>query len=366
LFDWLESLFPIWCNLTPEMVAVSTELAMAELLRSGCTTTSDHLYIYPGDCRIDDSIDAAARVGMRFHASRGSMSLGQSKGGLPPDTLVEDEDYIMKDCQRVIRRFHDPARYSMIRIALAPCSPYTVSEDLMRETAALARATGTRLHTHLAESQRDVAYSRDRYGLTPTEYVERLGWVGKDVWHAHCVHIDKPGIDLFARTGTGVAHCPCSNMRLGSGIAPVRQMLERGVPVGLGVDGSASSDAGNLVSEARQAMLLQRVICGADALTARQALEIATLGGARVLGRDDIGTLAPGMAADLAAFDLRRIEYSGARHDPAAALVFCGPTPSAYTMVNGRFLIRGGAFVSIDAGPLIKRHGELSTALMTA
>lgn len=366
LFGWLESLFPIWCNLNPEMVAVSTELAMAELLRSGCTTTSDHLYIYPGDCRLDDSIDAAARVGMRFHASRGSMSLGQSKGGLPPDVLVEDEDHIMKDCQRVIRRFHDPARYSMIRIALAPCSPYTVSEDLMRETAVLARATGTRLHTHIAESDKDVAYSRDRFGLTPTEYVERLGWVGQDVWHAHCVHIDEPGIDLFARTGTGVAHCPCSNMRLGSGVAPVRRMLDRGVPVGLGVDGSASSDAGNMVSEARQAMLLQRVIGGADALTAREALDMATRGGARVLGRDDIGSLAPGMAADLAAFDLRRIEYSGARHDPAAALVFCGPTPSAYTMVNGRFLIRDGAFTSIDAASLIKRHGELSTALMTA
>lgn len=366
LFGWLESLFPIWCNLNPEMVAVSTELAMAELLRSGCTTTSDHLYIYPGDCRLDDSIDAAARVGMRFHASRGSMSLGQSKGGLPPDVLVEDEDHIMKDCQRVIRRFHDPARYSMIRIALAPCSPYTVSEDLMRETAVLARATGTRLHTHIAESDKDVTYSRDRFGLTPTEYVERLGWVGQDVWHAHCVHIDEPGIDLFARTGTGVAHCPCSNMRLGSGVAPVRRMLDRGVPVGLGVDGSASSDAGNMVSEARQAMLLQRVIGGADALTAREALDMATRGGARVLGRDDIGSLAPGMAADLAAFDLRRIEYSGARHDPAAALVFCGPTPSAYTMVNGRFLIRDGAFTSIDAASLIKRHGELSTALMTA
>lgn len=366
LFDWLESLFPIWSNLTPEMVAVSTELAMAELLRSGCTTTSDHLYIYPGDCQLDDSINAAARVGMRFHASRGSMSLGQSKGGLPPDALVEDEDHIMKDCHRVIRRFHDPARYSMIRIALAPCSPYTVSEGLMRETAALARATGTRLHTHIAESERDVVFSRERYGLTPTEYVERLGWVGEDVWHAHCVHIDMPGMDLFARTGTGVAHCPCSNMRLGSGIAPVRRMLERGIAVGLGVDGSASSDAGNLLGEARQAMLLQRVVGGADALTARQVLEMATLGGARVLGRDDIGSLAPGMAADLAAFDLRRIEYSGARHDPAAALVFCGPTPSSYTMVNGRFLIRDGAFVSIDAGPLIKRHGELSTALMTA
>ncbi|RKF16741.1 8-oxoguanine deaminase [Roseovarius spongiae] len=366
LFGWLRSLFPIWQKLTPEMVDASTELAMAELLQSGCTTTSDHLYIYPNDCRLDDSIEAARRVGMRFHASRGSMSLGQSAGGLPPDSLVEDEDDILRDCRRVIEAFHDPAPLSMLRIALAPCSPYTVSEDLMRETAALARDTGARLHTHIAECAADVAFSRERFDLTPSEYVERLGWVGEDVWHAHCVHIDQPGIDLFARSGTGVAHCPCSNMRLGSGIAPVRAMLDAGVPIGLGVDGSASSDAGNLMSEARQAMLLQRAARGADAMTARRALALATRGGARVLGRDDLGALIPGMAADLAAFDLRRIEYSGARHDPAAALVFCGPTPSRHTMVNGRFLIRDGAFTTLDPGPLIARHGRLSAELMNA
>lgn len=364
LFGWLESLFPIWSGLTPEMVGVSTELAMAELLLSGCTTASDHLYIYPNGCRLDDSIEAAARVGMRFHASRGSMSMGQSKGGLPPDSLVEDEAEILRDCQRVIETYHDPARFSMLRITLAPCSPYTVSEDLMRETAQLARATGTRLHTHIAESRRDVEYSRDRFGLTPTEYVERLGWVGEDVWHAHCVHIDNAGMDLFARTGTGVAHCPCSNMRLASGIAPIHRMLQKGVPVGLGVDGSASSDAGNLMSEARQAMLLQRVGGDAGALSARQALELATLGGARVLGRDDIGALAPGMAADLAAFDLNRIEYAGARHDPVAALVFCGPTPSRHVIVGGRFLVRDGAFATIDPGTLIERHDALARRLV--
>jgi cytosine/adenosine deaminase-related metal-dependent hydrolase len=364
LFGWLESLFPIWSGLTPEMVGVSTELAMAELLLSGCTTASDHLYIYPNGCRLDDSIEAARRVGMRFHASRGSMSLGQSKGGLPPDALVEDEAAILKDCRRLIETYHDPSRFSMLRIVLAPCSPYTVSADLMRETAELARATGTRLHTHLAESVRDVEYSRDRYGLTPSQYVEELGWVGEDVWHAHCVHIDAAGIDLFARTGTGVAHCPCSNMRLASGIAPVLRMLRQGVPVGLGVDGSASSDAGNLMAEARQAMLLQRVGGDPRALTAREALELATRGGARVLGRDDIGVLAPGMAADMAAFDLDRIEYAGARHDPVAAMIFCGPTASRHVVVDGRLLVRDGAFTTIDPGPLVERHNRLSRRLV--
>lgn len=364
LFGWLESLLPIWSGLTPEMLKVSTELAMAELLMSGCTTASDHLYIYPNGCRLDDSIEAADRVGMRFHASRGSMSMGQSKGGLPPDDLVEDEAFILKDSQRLIETYHDPGSCSMLRITLAPCSPYTVSEELMRETARLARSTGTRLHTHIAESQVDVDYSRARYNMTPGEYVEELGWVGQDVWHAHCVHIDDPGIDLFARTGTGVAHCPCSNMRLASGIAPIRQMLHKGVPVGLGVDGSASSDAGNLMNEARQAMLLQRVGGDAGALSARQALEMATRGGARVLGRDDIGALVPGMAADLAAFDLNRIEYAGARHDPVAALVFCGPTPSRHVIVNGKFLIKDGAFTTIDAGVLVERHNALSRVLV--
>jgi len=364
LFGWLESLFPVWSGLTPEMVNISTELAMAELLMSGCTTASDHLYIYPNGCRLDDSIEAAHRVGMRFHASRGSMSMGQSSGGLPPDALVEDEAIILKDSQRLIETYHDPARFSMLRIALAPCSPYTVSEDLMRETARLARSTGARLHTHIAESQIDVDYSLERYNLTPSEYVEKLGWVGHDVWHAHCVHVDNPGIDLFARTGTGVAHCPCSNMRLASGIAPIRKMLQKGVPVGLGVDGSASSDAGNLMNEARQAMLLQRVGGDAGALSARQALEMATLGGARVLGRNDIGALVPGMAADLAAFDLNRIEYAGARHDPVAALVFCGSTPSRHVIVNGRFLVKDGAFTTIDPSVLVERHNALSRELL--
>jgi cytosine/adenosine deaminase-related metal-dependent hydrolase len=283
LFGWLTNLFPIWANLTPEMIFVSTQTAMAELLLSGCTTSSDHLYIYPNGCRLDDSIEAASEIGLRFHASRGSMSIGESRGGLPPDRLVEDEAAILKDTQRLIETYHDAGRFSMLRIVAAPCSPYTVSEDLMQESAHLARSYGVSLHTHLAESVKDVDYSRKRFNLTPAEYVEKLGWVGRDVWHAHCVHIDEPGIHLFARTETGIAHCPCSNMRLASGIAPVRQMICAGVPVGIGVDGSASSDSGDILAETRQAMLLQRVGFGPGAMSARDALELATVGGARVL-----------------------------------------------------------------------------------
>jgi cytosine/adenosine deaminase-related metal-dependent hydrolase len=366
LFGWLTNLFPIWAKLTPEMIFVSTQIAMAELLLSGCTTSSDHLYIYPNGCRLDDSIEAASEIGLRFHASRGSMSIGESRGGLPPDRLVEDEAAILKDTQRLIETYHDAGRFSMLRIVAAPCSPYTVSEDLMRESAHLARSYGVSLHTHLAESVKDVDYSRERFNLTPAEYAEKLGWVGRDVWHAHCVHIDEPGIHLFARTGTGIAHCPCSNMRLASGIAPVRQMICAGVPVGIGVDGSASSDSGDILAETRQAMLLQRVGFGPRAMSAREALELATVGGARVLNRDDIGALAPGMAADLVAFNLNRIEYAGALHDPVSALVFCAPARVDYSIVNGRVLVREGRMTSIDLGPLVERHNRLARTLVTA
>jgi cytosine/adenosine deaminase-related metal-dependent hydrolase len=294
------------------------------------------------------------------------MSIGESRGGLPPDRLVEDEAAILKDTQRLIETYHDAGRFSMLRIVAAPCSPYTVSEDLMRESAHLARSYGVSLHTHLAESVKDVDYSRERFNLTPAEYAEKLGWVGRDVWHAHCVHIDEPGIHLFARTGTGIAHCPCSNMRLASGIAPVRQMICAGVPVGIGVDGSASSDSGDILAETRQAMLLQRVGFGPRAMSAREALELATVGGARVLNRDDIGALAPGMAADLVAFNLNRIEYAGALHDPVSALVFCAPARVDYSIVNGRVLVRDRQITSIDLGPLVERHNRLARTLVTA
>lgn len=366
LFNWLTNLYPVWANLTPEMIRVSTQTAMAELLLSGCTTSSDHLYIYPNGCRLDHSIEAAAEIGMRFHASRGSMSVGQSQGGLPPDRVVEREDEILKDTQRLIETYHDAGRYAMLRVVVAPCSPFSVSRDLMRESASMARHFGVSLHTHLAENVNDIAYSRETFGMTPAEYAQDLGWVGHDVWHAHCVQLDDAGIALFARTGTGVAHCPCSNMRLASGIAPIRRMRDAGVSVGLGVDGSASNDAGNMINEARQALLLQRVGFGPDAMTAREALEIATLGGARVLGRDDIGRLAPGMAADFVAFDTRGIGMAGGLHDPVAALVFCNPGQAAYSVVNGRVVVREGRLATLDLPSLVTRHNALARQLAEA
>ncbi|MEM5317280.1 8-oxoguanine deaminase [Paraburkholderia sp. JHI869] len=364
LFGWLTNLYKVWANLTPEMIEVSTLTAMAELLLSGCTTSSDHLYIYPNGSRLDDSIRAAQRIGMRFHASRGSMSVGQKDGGLPPDSVVEREDAILADTQRLIETYHDEGRYAMLRVVVAPCSPFSVSRDLMRESAVLARHYGVSMHTHLAENVNDIAYSREKFGMTPAEYAEDLGWVGRDVWHAHCVQLDDHGIGLFGRTGTGVAHCPCSNMRLASGIAPVKKMRLAGVPVGLGVDGSASNDGAQMVAEARQAMLLARVGFGPDAMTAREALEIATLGGAQVLGRDDIGALAPGMAADFVAFDLRQPLFAGALHDPVAALVFCAPSQVALSVIGGRAVVKEGVLQTVELGPVIERHNRLAAQLV--
>jgi cytosine/adenosine deaminase-related metal-dependent hydrolase len=387
LFGWLRTLYPIWAGLTPDMVAVSTQLAMAELLHSGCTTSSDHLYLYPNGVRLDDSIHAARAIGMRFHASRGSMSVGESQGGLPPDHLVEREADILADSQRLIDTFHDPARFAMVRMALAPCSPFSVSPELMKESASLARQyrMGVRLHTHLAENDHDIAYSREKFGQTPTEYAESLGWLGEDVWHAHCVKLDDHGIARFATTRTGVAHCPCSNMRLASGIAPVRRMLNAGVPVGLGVDGSASNDAGHLLAETRQAMLLARVgrslqppTTGPDGrasfgcdhgprdMSARDALRLATRGGAEVLGRDDIGQITPGFAGDLALFDLRTLGMAGgAVHDPVAALMFCHSAHTAYTVVNGRVVCEHGQLRTLFQPRLVERHNQLARQLIS-
>jgi cytosine/adenosine deaminase-related metal-dependent hydrolase len=364
LFGWLRRLYPIWAGLTPEMVRVSTLTAMAELILSGCTTSSDHLYLYPNGSRLDDSIEAAATIGMRFHAARGSMSVGESQGGLPPDRLVEDEASILKDTQRLIETWHDPKRHAMQRIVVAPCSPFSVSRDLMREAAVLARSYRVSLHTHLAENDNDVAYSREKFGMTPAEYAESLGWVGHDVWHAHCVKLDTPGIGLFARTGTGVAHCPCSNMRLASGIAPIPAMREAGVHVGLGVDGCASNDAAHLLGEARQAMLLARVGHGPAAMSARQALELATLGGAKVLGRDDIGALAPGMSADLVAFPTGGLDLAGAAvHDAVAALVFCTPQHVRHSIINGKPVVSDGQLLPLELQPLVAHHNRLARQL---
>lgn len=365
LFGWLKTLYPIWGRITPSMLHASTQTAMAELLRSGCTTSSDHLYLFPNGSKLDHTIEAAHEMGMRFHASRGAMSVGESKGGLPPDALVEDEGHILRDMQRLVEHYHDASHGAMLRIALAPCSPFSVSRDLMRESADLARSLKVSLHTHLAENQNDLAYSREKFNCTPAEYVEELGWVGPDVWHAHCVHLDDHGIKLFARTGTGIAHCPCSNMRLGSGIAPIRAMLDQKVKVGLGVDGSASNDSGNLLNEARQAMLLQRVAAeDPRRFTAREALWAATRGGATVLNRHDIGQLSTGFAADIIAFDLNDLAYAGALHDPIAATLLCGSAAVSHNMVNGRMLIQDGQFQHVDISAIVRTHNQLSHQLL--
>ena len=383
LFAWLRGLYPIWAGLTPEMVQVSTQVAMAELLLSGCTTSSDHLYIYPNGIRLDDSIDAARAIGMRFVATRGSMSVGESQGGLPPDRVVEREDDILRETLRLIEAHHDGRHGAMTQVAVAPCSPFSVSRDLMKLSAELARAHRVRLHTHLAENDHDVAYSREKFNRTPAEYAQDLGWVGDDVWHAHCVKLDDEGINLFAATRTGVAHCPCSNMRLASGIAPVRRMLDAGVPVGLGVDGSASNDAAHMVNEARQAMLLARLrkslepprvedgraVFGCDTapleMTARDALRLATRGGAQVLGRaHDIGQITPGYVADLAMFDVNTLAMAGgAVHDAVGSLLLCASGPARHTVVHGRLVVRDGQLTTVDLGPLIERHNRLAVQL---
>ncbi|MES2666396.1 MAG: 8-oxoguanine deaminase [Pseudomonadota bacterium] len=362
LFGWLQTLYPIWARFGPEEMFVSAQVGLAELALTGCTMTSDHLYLYPNGARLDDTIAAAAEVGLRFHPTRGAMSIGVSDGGLPPDRLVEREADILRDMIRVVDAFHDPSEGAMCRVGLAPCSPFSVSRDLMRDTAVLARDKGVMLHTHLAENDEDIAYSLAKFGCRPGQYAEDLGWTGPDVWHAHCVKLDAQEIALFARSGTGVAHCPCSNCRLGSGIAPVRAMRDAGVKVGLGVDGSASNDAGSLVGEARLAMLLQRVSRGADAMSAREALEIATLGGAQVLGRSDCGSIEVGKRADVAVWDVSGVEAAGS-WDPVA-LLLAGPARVHDLFVEGRAVVRGGRMVTIDLPLVVERQNRLARALM--
>jgi len=362
LFGWLQTLYPIWARFGPDEMRVSTLLGLSELALSGCSTSSDHLYLYPNGSRLDDTIWAAAEVGLRFHPTRGSMSIGESAGGLPPDHLVESEAAILDDCIRVIDAFHDAAPGSMVRVGVAPCSPFSVSRDLMRDAAVLARDKGVRLHTHLAENEEDIAYSLEMFGCRPGQYAEDLGWTGDDVWHAHCVKLDAQEIDLFARSRTGVAHCPCSNCRLGSGIAPVRAMRDAGVRVGLGVDGSASNDMANLIGEARQAMLLQRVQGGADKMAAREALEIATVGGAAVLGRDDIGRLQPGMRADIAMWDVSGIESAGSWD--VAAMLLAGPMRVRDLFVEGKRVVEAGQVASIDLGATVREGQSLVKRLM--
>jgi len=364
LFDWLRTLYTVWAGLTAEAIYVSALTALSELILSGCTTVADHLYLYPNDSRIDDEIRAARELGIRFHPSRGSMSLGRSKGGLPPDSVVEDEPAILADCMRVIEQYHDPVRYSMCRIVIAPCSPFSVTPDLMKASAALAREHGLTLHTHVAETLDEEAFCLRKFGMRPVELMRQLDWVGSDVWWAHCVHLSPDEIALMASTATGVAHCPTSNMRLGSGIAPIRDMMSAGVKVGLAVDGSASNDSGHLLAEARQAMLLQRVKLGASAMSAEDALWLDTRGGAAVLGRDDIGCLAPGMAADFVGVRLDQLAFAGAQADPLAALLFCTPPTVDLSVINGHLVVRDGQLLALDLPTLVTRHNALARQLL--
>ncbi len=366
LFDWLVTLYPIWARLTPAALRSATAVACAELLLSGCTTASDHTYLWPNGCRIDDEIAVAREIGLRFHASRGSMSVGRSKGGLPPDSVVEDEAAIIADTQRAIATHHDAGRFAMTRIVVAPCSPFSVSPDLMRESIALARSCGVHSHTHLAETLDEERFCIERFGCRPVELAEQLGWLGADVWHAHMVHPSAAEVGVLGATHTGIAHCPTSNMRLGSGVAPVRALLAAGARVGLGVDGSASNDSSHLLDEVRHALLLQRVAGGAKAVTAHEMLRLGTRGGAEVLGRDDVGYLAPGMAADLAGVRLDTLPMAGgAVHDPLAALVFCRPAGVDFTIVNGKPLVEHGALIALDVERLVAKHNELARKLVS-
>ena len=365
LFGWLKTLYPVWANLDPDAVFISAQVGLAELLLSGCTTAADHLYLFPNGARLDDEIHAAQELGIRFHPTRGSMSLGESQGGLPPDRVTEREDDILRDCVRVIETYHDPNPYAMIRVAVAPCSPFSVTPDLMRQSRALADTYGVRMHTHMAETRDEEDFCVARFGLRPVEYAESLGWAGHDVWWAHAVHVNPVEIGRMAHTHTGVAHCPSSNMRLASGIAPVVDYLKAGVPVGLGVDGSASNDSSHMLTEARMALLLQRVSGDPGALTAEQALWLATRGGAEVLGRDDIGALSPGMAADVIGIDLDRLDFAGAWvHDPLAAVVFCQPPNVTWSVVNGRVVVEDGQITTIDVAQAVKRHNDIARRMV--
>ena len=368
LFDWLRTLYPIWAGMTPDHVRVSTRLGLAELALSGCTTASDHHYLWPNGSRVDDQLEGAAPVGVRFHVSRGSMSLGESQGGLPPDSVVEPEERILDDSRRVVDQYHDPAPGAMTRVVLAPCSPFSVTGELMRATALLARDLGVTMHTHLAETADEEAFCLEHFGRRPVEYMEELGWSGPDVWYAHAVHVANDEVKRMGRAGTGVAHCPTSNMRLASGLAPVSRYLVSGVPVGLGVDGSASNDSSHMMAETRQALLLNRLavapgLGSGSQMTPRQALQLATSGGALVLGRYDIGRLVPGLAADFIAYDLNRIEFAGALRDPVAAVVMCAPVTVDHSWVGGRRIVEDRQLITVPLPPLIMEHNRLAALL---
>ena len=375
LFNWLKTLYPIWARLQPDDIFTSTSTALTELALSGCTTASDHLYLFPNGSKLDDEIAAASEIGLRIHASRGSMSLGESKGGLPPDSVVDNEDTILKDSQRLIEKYHDAKPGSMVQIVLAPCSPFSVTSDLMKQSAKLAREYGVHLHTHLAETEDEEQFCLNMFGHRPVEYMQEVNWIGGDVWFAHAVWVDEPEVQLFAKHNCGVAHCPTSNMRLASGIAPIREYVKAGVNVGLGVDGSASNDGSSLLAEVRTAMLVSRVREGITGfslsedlnrklMTAREALYLGTRGGAAVLGRTDIGSLEPGKCADFFAVNLNRIEFTG-MHDPVSAIVFGQSVRVDYTVVGGRFIVKEGRAVTVDEKKLIEKHNLAARRLLS-
>ena len=374
LFNWLTTLYPIWARLQPEDIFTSTETALAELALSGCTTASDHLYLFPNGSKLDDEIAAAREIGLRLQASRGSMSLGQSQGGLPPDSVVDSEESILKDSQRVIEQYHDSKPGAFVQIVLAPCSPFSVTSDLMKQSARLARAYGVHLHTHLAETEDEEQFCLQRFGHRPVGYMQEVDWVGNDVWFAHAVWVNDEEIQVFARHNCGVAHCPTSNMRLASGIAPVKEYRAAGVNVGLAVDGSASNDGSHLLAEVRNAMLVSRVKEGLTGyslsndpnrklMTAREALYLGTRGGAAVVGRSDIGSLESGKCADFFAINLNRIELTGT-HDPVAAIVFGQPVNADYTVVGGRFVVKEGQLCTVDKQRLIEKHNKAARRLL--
>ncbi|HEY5895184.1 MAG TPA: 8-oxoguanine deaminase [Chthoniobacterales bacterium] len=384
LFPWLRAQYRVWARTTEEASRASTLIGLAELALSGCTTVFDHTYLYQSGNNVDCQIAAAKDIGVRFHASRGSMSLGESQGGLPPDDCVEDERFILEDSERVIKEHHDASVGSMTQVVLAPCSPFSVTTSLLKDSAALARQHGVKLHTHLCETLDEERYTLERFGLRPVEWMETLDWLGDDVWFAHAIHVDDDEIQKFAQTGCGAAHCPCSNMRLGSGIAPLKKYMAAGVKVGLGVDGSASNDSSNMLLEVRQAMLLARLRLGllppegprklfllsqshparaGEWMTAREALELATLGGAKVLGRNDIGSLEPGKCADFFSLNLHAINYAGALHDPVAAVVFCAPEKPKYTVINGKVVVKDGEIVTVDMAPVVETHNRCAAQL---
>lgn len=364
LFDWLKLLYPVWAELDAEAVYTSAKTGLAELILSGCTTVADHLYLYPNDSRIDDEIAAAQDLGVRFHPTRGSMSLGESKGGLPPDRVCEDEADILKDCVRAIETFHDANKFSMLQIGIAPCSPFSVTEDLMRESANLARHYNVNLHTHLAETKDENQFCLDMFGKRPIDYAESVGWMGDDVWFAHMVHPNESEIKRMGECRTGICHCPSSNMILASGIAPVREMVDNNVRVGLGVDGSASNDGNHMLGEARQTMLLQRVMAEADTMSAREALTLATAGGAEVLNRNDIGRLEVGMAADIVAFRIDDLAHAGGQLDLLASLLTCAPQQVHHSVINGKVVVEDGNLVNTDLAALTEKHNAISYRML--